>query len=131
MRISDWSSDVCSSDLPEYEVERVALVRVVDVAAPLRGEPEHLLARVARHRPAVGEAGDVEVDGTAGLVGVALVEHHPDEPTDVGDCRRRARLAPGRDQAEPLEGVVAPGRSGPGQVTVGPAPLATSAESPG
>src|SRR3546814_20117516 len=115
MRISDWSSDVCSSDLPEYEVERVALVRVVDVAAPLRGEPEHLLARVARHRTEVGEAGDVEVDGTAGLVGVDLVEHHPDEPTDVGDGRRRARLAPGRENAELLECVVVAGRIARGQ----------------
>src|SRR3546814_3196651 len=24
MRISDWSSDVCSSDLPDFEVERLA-----------------------------------------------------------------------------------------------------------
>src|SRR3546814_9080564 len=103
MRISDWSSDVCSSDLPEHEVERVALVRIVDVAAPLRGEPEHLLARVARHRTEVGEAGDVEVDGNAGLVGVALVEHHTDEHTDVGDGRSSARIAPGRAQDESPE----------------------------
>src|SRR3546814_4003561 len=45
MRISDWSSDVCSSDLPYVDgdgdpVEDRAVVRVGGIDAPLRREDE-------------------------------------------------------------------------------------------
>jgi hypothetical protein len=61
------------------------LVRVVDVAAPLGREREHRRLVVAADLAEAGERGDVEVDRPAGLVGVATVEHHPDEAADVGD----------------------------------------------
>src|SRR3546814_3930570 len=69
MRISDWSSDVCSSDLAEVPVamlstgqrKRAAMVRVIASGAPiwLLDEPANgmddaaqarLVAAIARHR---------------------------------------------------------------------------------
>src|SRR3546814_10265795 len=66
MRISDWSSDVCSSDLPQREVQRL---RIDPAAAALL-----LLAQ-----------GDDQSLGDR--------EHHPDwiEPDDT---RQRARFRP-------------------------------------
>src|SRR3546814_14021509 len=66
MRISDWSSDVCSSDLPQREVQRL---RIDPAAAALL-----LLAQ-----------GDDQALGDR--------EHHPDwiEPDDT---RQRARFRP-------------------------------------
>ena len=60
------------------------------------GEREHLVARVVADRAEAGELRHVEVHRAAGLVGVAPVEHHADEPADVGDRRRgpRRRTAP-------------------------------------
>ena len=86
--------------LPQDEVEGVALVGIVDVAAPICRERQHLVARVVRHRAEVGERVHVEVHRATGLIRVAAVEHHPDEAADVGDGRRCARLAPARQQIE-------------------------------
>ena len=110
--------------LPEDEVERVALVGVVDVATALGGEREHLVAGVARHRAEVGERRDVEVDATAGLVGVAAVEHHADEPADVGDGRGGPGRRPHRQQPDGAHVVVEAGDLGRGQVEVVDAELA-------
>ena len=61
---------------------------------------QHLLgAEVADLAEAV-EGGDVEVDGAAGLVGVAPVEDHADEAPDVGDGRGGPGLAPAGEQSE-------------------------------
>ena len=71
--------------LPQHEVERITLVRVVDVAASLSGDGEHLVAAEVAERAERLELRDVEVHAAAGLVGVPLVEHHADEAADVGD----------------------------------------------
>src|SRR3546814_2150895 len=43
MRISDWSSDVCSADLPEYYTARDrAEVAAIERSGIARGEQEHL-----------------------------------------------------------------------------------------
>src|SRR3546814_13613305 len=60
MRISDWSSDVCSSDLEEGQV----LVR--DVVA------QHPLAQLV-----AGSLDEVAADQVAGTPGTR-VQHHPD-----------------------------------------------------
>src|SRR3546814_20571874 len=56
LRISDWSSDVCSSDLPaqaarpDRRVEALAVLRaVVDQLRPLAGDPLDRI--VGRHHP--------------------------------------------------------------------------------
>ncbi len=86
--------------LPQHEVERVALVRVVRVAPVLGRHGQHggvvEVADVAEAR----EGGDVEVDGTARLVGVAGVEDGPDQGQDLGDGRGGAGLRPRGDQPE-------------------------------
>src|SRR3546814_15789531 len=77
MRISDWSSDVCSSDLAEDPDREVVLARAVKAQVALaRIGRDAVLVEEARHR--------------AGIVGVQLqrhrrvcvrcaVEHRPDQ----------------------------------------------------
>src|SRR3546814_17489347 len=61
MRISDWSSDVCSSDLQRHRLVR-ALLRLVQPR--LREDQRQLPARRARHpRPSVAVHGGVRGDG--------------------------------------------------------------------
>src|SRR3546814_9272050 len=54
MRISDWSSDVCSSDLPTVDIgsgaERSVLVAVAAAAADLDHRPDGGEARLPRRR---------------------------------------------------------------------------------
>src|SRR3546814_16953214 len=84
MRISDWSSDVCSSDLPDASLGRpfgiVVLVKAaVDQMAP--GPAAVALLHALKHRPhqaAVGAAGqrrDIDHD---------LALHHGGDLTVVG-----------------------------------------------
>src|SRR3546814_4930698 len=54
MRISDWSSDVCSSDLP---VER-RIGRIVGELRPRRAGQPHDMTLHERREPAIG--GDIE-----------------------------------------------------------------------
>ena len=91
---------VLGRGLPEHEVEGVALVGVVGVAAPLGGEGQHLLGGEVADLAEALERGDVEVDGAAGLVGVAPVQDHADEAPDVGDGRGGPGLAPVGQQPE-------------------------------
>ena len=86
------------------------------------------LAGVVRDRAEVGERRDVEVDGAAGLVGVAAVEHHADEAADVGDGRGGPRRRPARQQPERAHVVVEAGDLGGGEVEVVDAELAGLAE---
>ncbi len=58
-----------------------------------RRELDHLVVRVVAHLAEAPERGDIEVDRSSGLVRVPLVEHHADEPADVGDRGCGARLA--------------------------------------
>src|SRR3546814_19060002 len=80
MRISDWSSDVCSSDLHDLEempvdVDGVAHHAVVDEVHPdpfVTGEADRLgafvqLLPVARPHEALHVAGEVDVDASGRL----------------------------------------------------------------
>src|SRR3546814_9044839 len=88
MRISDWSSDVCSSDLPDIEVAAVALI---DAATPQVGDqaihqlslelmfhgeelPSAIVAGLTAimHKVAIGNRGTIE---NIDAVGGKLVTH--------------------------------------------------------
>src|SRR3546814_3108685 len=79
MRISDWSSDVCSSDLAAGEHE-LAQKRTQEAAQ------EAAVAELHRHRQVdgveAGAGGDVEPEGLAAADGVDLAE--PLEQPDAG-----------------------------------------------
>ncbi len=104
--------------LPQHEVERVALVRVVHIAAPLPRVGEHPRFVVVAHRAEGREAADVEVHGAAGLVRVAAVEDHADEAADVGDGRRGPGLAEGLQDLERRHVLLEPAHLRRGQVEV-------------
>src|SRR3546814_9001442 len=80
MRISDWSSDVCSSDLRRACVAAavVAPAGLADDVAQLVGEPRrrpHVLGDphpFVKRRPEQVEAAEILDDAVAGLVVVAL-----------------------------------------------------------
>ncbi len=114
--------------LPQDEVERVALDRVVGVPAPLGGQLQHLLPAEVADLAEVGERGHVEVDPAARLVGVAPVHHHPDEAEDVVDGRRGPGLAEGGEHAQGLHVAVELGHLPGGQVEVVHAHLAGLAQ---
>src|SRR3546814_15375743 len=57
MRISDWSSDVCSSDLPRSGKPKEACILVVDDSATIRAVIGKMLAQNGHH---VLKAGDGE-----------------------------------------------------------------------
>ena len=86
--------------LPQDEIQGMALVGVVGPPALLGRHGQHgrLVEMADRAEP--GEPGHVEIDGPGGLVGVAGVEHRPDQGQDLGDRRRGAGLRPRRDEAE-------------------------------
>src|SRR3546814_2562205 len=43
MRISDWSSDVCSSDLPAYDVQGIGIDDLIDFTPELRKQAVELV----------------------------------------------------------------------------------------
>ena len=90
---------VVSRRLPEDEVERMTLGRIVHVAAALAGEPDHLLLGVETDRAEIGGLRHVEIHRSPGLVGETPIQNHSDETPDVRDCRR------GTGRAEHREGV--------------------------
>src|SRR3546814_15156981 len=80
MRISDWSSDVCSSDLPHHLHHLLAHGGTV---LPLRLTREDLGAEVGGQ----DDEGVAEVDGAALAVGqAAVVQHLQQDVEDVGVC---------------------------------------------
>src|SRR3546814_7640102 len=85
MRISDWSSDVCSSDLAGRRVDRNQVhqrlaQRLVDAGLPVPGVEQRL----------VGDAPTAAM--AAGLHAVALADHHGNaeahQRADVGGALR-------------------------------------------
>src|SRR3546814_12522874 len=97
MRISDWSSDVCSSDLPVFRFGRgePATVEVELAVAPrIRGARADFLRRVH-----AAEAGEL-ARGFDCLVGVDLAGH---QRTVLGNAVAQP--------AGPLEGVHGVGRA--------------------
>ncbi len=114
--------------MPQDEVQWVPLAGVVGVPATLGCQHQHLVAPEPAHRTEGGEGGHLEEDGAVDLVGVAPVQHHPDEPSDVRDGRRGPGLAPALQDSEGFHVVVEPGRLGCGQVEVVDPQLAGLAE---
>src|SRR3546814_19224547 len=65
MRISDWSSDVCSSDLAPWAAQ--GLVRGGGVDIVIAGHPESLERREPRHRI---------IAAKLGVIGIGFMLHH-------------------------------------------------------
>src|SRR3546814_17460976 len=65
MRISDWSSDVCSSDLDEIIIDRRRAV-----AMPAQDRRRRIAARAAGHR------GEEAMGGAVATLGGRIVEQH-------------------------------------------------------
>src|SRR3546814_6510968 len=76
MRISDWSSDVCSSDLTEFGSERA------DALFGLCWRDNRVKARIAKH--------DIDCDLKAGHLEAAWT------PKDFGAMRRKAEFLENR-----------------------------------
>src|SRR3546814_6092108 len=96
MRISDWSSDVCSSDLQLLQPSGVGHAHPAELAAPqvVRGLAEAMLAAQLLHRHAgfrlTQEADDL-------LFGKPLL--HVQSPSDGGlDSKPRCYSKPGGDR---------------------------------
>src|SRR3546814_5909558 len=109
MRISDWSSDVCSSDLGSSDGAENGEARVLEVARPVgagvladRGAEGAACADVAGDPGAIGRVqvlqdarGAAGEGGGAVLVAVAVrvvADHFQDNPMDVGVHRESTRL---------------------------------------
>src|SRR3546814_20997642 len=93
MRISDWSSDVCSSDLPGYRVEAAGVLDVeAALAAVFRRRPQRALERVADAAVAAERVGDGDARDGGGRVfqGHNVSRFRPDG--DPGVAVQRARL---------------------------------------
>src|SRR3546814_3303123 len=75
MRISDWSSDVCSSDLAADAVERVLQRERVDD----RGQHAHVVGRGALHAARGGRNAAEDVAAT----------HHQADEIGRASCRER------------------------------------------
>src|SRR3546814_14080165 len=102
MRISDWSSDVCSSDLHA----EVAAYLGLGVAAFLVAQDHHAAAIDAAQ--AADDGGVVGVGAVAGQL-LELVADHADVVVGVRPRRmpRQLRHLPGREVAEALRGAQA------------------------
>src|SRR3546814_8558280 len=79
MRISDWSSDVCSSDLRIARIEKPALARdrIVRGAAEEIGIEDLLISSGRRSAGAAGDAIDIVVEPHRPAVAPLLAEHAP------------------------------------------------------
>ena len=79
--------------MPQYKVEWIALMRVVNIAATFTRKCDHRLTAVMRDAAKLWKLLDVEVHRATGLIGKTTINHHADEPTNVWNCRRCARSA--------------------------------------
>src|SRR3546814_14608772 len=101
MRISDWSSDVCSSDLRSVDDRAVRQPRAGAVAGGIDRHWQQIdLGRSDEARDEFGARGEIDVHRAADLLDAALIEH--DDP--VGE-RHRINLIVGDEdhrRTEPL-----------------------------
>src|SRR3546814_17126061 len=72
MRISDWSSDVCSSDLVDYDERRALARRLLDLGGKARGRAvDHDRGRILSPcRPLARRRLRVDVDHKGGMPGI-------------------------------------------------------------
>src|SRR5438552_11952727 len=78
--------------LPEDEIERFLLARVIGICTSLRGQRDHLLKAQAAQATVIDDASDAEIDVTVALVGMALRLQLHDQRDDL-----RNRLAGPRE----------------------------------
>src|SRR3546814_1359255 len=90
MRISDWSSDVCSSDLigPARAVE-IVLARAMDGEVAVRGDIAQFIRHLLRHRQ-VRKFG-IDVADVLALV-AGIVPQHAQLVRKIGRASRRERV---------------------------------------
>src|SRR5437667_7845994 len=82
--------------LPEQEIERVLLARVVRVSAALGGELDHLIAAQAAQTSVVGDAAHPEVHVATSPVSVALCLDRAHQRDDLRDRLTHLRQYIGR-----------------------------------
>src|SRR3546814_14430497 len=102
MRISDWSSDVCSSDLPAGEYDRAVEHRLRDVRPPLGPHG------AARHHPAGAQ--QMKLASTRNLLTpgeqavLALITDNPDQLTRRATAERLESTTRSSQHREGKEG---------------------------
>src|SRR3546814_13601054 len=129
MRISDWSSDVCSSDLPSSEVPAVARLAGVQPRADPLGDAAQL--RGAARRQGAGLVLAVAGAGRAGALALLDGALHLDALRPAAGLAARRPAALERRAGEGAEGAAGPagGRPMRGRVKGG-APARAQARGP-
>src|SRR3546814_17514478 len=84
MRISDWSSDVCSSDLPPVHKLQVANARPEDSGRGIAHLPRALMAQRER-----AEGGVIEIVGKRSTPARAVYPYPEDEGMENSSEERR------------------------------------------
>ena len=104
--------------MPEYEVEWVALARIVGMTAPLAGELDHLVARIVRQRAEGRKGPDGEIGGAFHRVRVPLRVELADDGDDVADRFGGFRLGHRRAGVERFHVAMEAGGLGRGELEV-------------
>src|SRR3546814_108451 len=89
MRISDWSSDVCSSDLDEGEARPFPIEPAIDRLGDRPGHRPHVAAIAVRPRHGLGDA---EMSGSAAIRRMVAVTTLPRD--DLVDQSRNIHETP-------------------------------------
>src|SRR3546814_3552386 len=95
MRISDWSSDVCSSDLPKHEYKREAFGMFNDMLARYKHDVVSTLARVRIPTEAEVQAVEEQRRRQAELLERRMQMQHEAAPSATA-----AEVEPGQQQPE-------------------------------
>src|SRR5438132_12936771 len=86
--------------LPEHEIERVLLARVIRICTSLRRERDHLLAAQPAQATVIGDTSHAEIDVALALVGMALRFQSHDQRDDLWNRLARSREDIGREHVE-------------------------------
>src|SRR3546814_16461003 len=106
MRISDWSSDVCSSDLVVDRVDRDA--RLADIAGNARviAVIAAMRRQIERDRQPLLPGGEVAAVESVRFLGGGEARILPDRPREPGVHRRLHPARIGREAGETGPGIV-------------------------
>src|SRR3546814_16782709 len=88
MRISDWSSDVCSSDLPTRRRREPCRLRRARSTASCRGDPSSARSAPMRRRGSAGSSGNSVRGGSPSRRGNRSEERRVGKES-VSTCRSR------------------------------------------
>src|SRR3546814_16829250 len=86
MRISDWSSDVCSSDLVHDEALRgnvslgAEIKRVLEVGMKISTEANTLASALKGDKKTTGNWGEMQLERTLELAGLFKGDHYQPQP---------------------------------------------------